>query len=202
MELTLKRPSTDKMDKNIYKKKPDGLFKNILEISKQQMIEFNQLDKNNGQLSEKGLSVANASKGLITVQLLSSEATVPQKATCVSAGFDIFAAENVLIDNDGKYVSVKTGIMLKIPYPYYGKISCRSGLAVKNQVFAFEGTIDSDYQQELIILLRNVSDVPYQISVGDRIAQIVFIRIHYQSEMLVSTTMKSSTRGGFGSTGK
>lgn len=167
------------------------------------IIDANQgiLEKQ-GKLLNEALKLAEGMNKPIVVKLLSSKGTIPVKATRYSAGFDIFASEDKILDNNGKYCPISTDIVLKIPTTHYGKISSRSGLAIKHQIFAFHGTIDPDYQKELMVLLKNDSDAPYQVLTGDRIAQIIFIKIHDDKELWITTDLCESSRSGFGSTGK
>lgn len=151
---------------------------------------------------EKALKPSKDVNKPILVQLVSPQARIPLKATIGSAGFDLHAVEQITVQNDGKYHTVKTGIVLQIPSDFYGKISPRSGLAREKQIEVFEGTIDSDFRKEISVLLKNNSDFPYEVAVGDRIAQILFIKIHSDFTLHESLTLDVSNRGGFGSTGK
>jgi len=138
----------------------------------------------------------------VNVKLITPFAQIPKKATNGSAGFDLYATERVTVHNNGKYHAIKTGVLLEIPPNYYGKISSRSGLAMRNQIVAFEGTIDSDYRGEIIVLLQNTSDSSYEVNIGDRIAQIVIIKLHLGNTFCEAAVSHKSNHGGFGSTGK
>ena len=85
------------------------------------------------------------------------------------------------------------------------EIRPRSGLALKHGVTVLNapGTIDADYRGEIMVLLINLGDKPYQISVGDRIAQIVMMRhstMHFEWAETLGETDRDEH--GFGSTGK
>ena len=97
----------------------------------------------------------------------------PIKAYVNSAGYDLYSDEsfNILPWSRG---AISTGIRMFIPNGYYGEICPRSGLAVRNSILAFNGTIDSGYLGIIYILLFNLSDKEYFIKKGDRIAQIIF----------------------------
>ena len=74
----------------------------------------------------------------------SNDAKEPLKAYADSAGYDLFANESIRIMSNSRGL-VCTGIKITIPKGFYGQISPRSGLALKNGVVAFSGTIDSGY---------------------------------------------------------
>ena len=97
----------------------------------------------------------------------------PIKAYVNSAGYDLYSDEsfNILPWSRG---AISTGIRMFIPNGYYGEICPRSGLAVRNSILAFNGTIDSGYLGIIYVLLFNLSDKEYSIKKGDRIAQIIF----------------------------
>ena len=67
--------------------------------------------------------------------------------------------------------------MIAIPPGTYGRIASRSGLAAKFSIDTGTGVIDSDYQGLVHILLINHSDQPFQVDVGDRVAQLILERI-------------------------
>ena len=89
-----------------------------------------------------------------------------------------------------------------IPNGYYGEICPRSGLAVRNSILAFNGTIDSGYLGIIYVLLFNLSDKEYFIKKGDRIAQIIFKKFENVSFSFCELTFDTD-RGvkGFGSSG-
>lgn len=127
-------------------------------------------------------------------------------ATVGSAGYDLFSSRAVDIHQGGLSVPVPTGIRLEIPNGYVGFICSRSGLVLKHgvEVANAPGVIDSDYRGEVVVLLRNMSHVTHRVSVGDRIAQIVFIRVETpQFERIDISDLSHTARGqsGFGSTG-
>lgn len=142
------------------------------------------------------------SPATIKVQKLVKEAEIPVKATPGAAGFDIFAAENMGI-SPGETRCIKTGVAIQIPNGFYGKITSRSGLYIKKKVLAFDGTIDADYRGEIFVCLRNENEKAHFICSGDRIAQLVILKLHRANIMESVEELTPSTRGdaGFGSTG-
>lgn len=79
----------------------------------------------------------------------------------------------------------------------------RSGLALKNFIDVGAGVIDSDYRGPLGVLLFNFSDEPFQVRIGDRIAQLIIERIS-TPEVAIVDELPTTDRGagGFGSTGQ
>jgi dUTP pyrophosphatase len=94
-------------------------------------------------------------------------------------------------------------LKIKMPEGMEGQIRSRSGLANKYGVFVLNspGTVDPDYRGEIKVLLANMGHLPFDISEGDRIAQLVFSR--YETPSLNANSISHYERGekGFGSTG-
>jgi len=138
----------------------------------------------------------------VTFCLLRVDAILPEKGTVDSAGFDLASVENLTL-SPGARAWIPTGIMFQIPRHLYGQIMSRSGLAVMG-IDVAAGVIDPDYQGEIRVLLVNNSGADFSVHAGDRIAQIIFIRILNQKRMYpVDHQPSRSSRGisGFGSTG-
>ena len=140
---------------------------------------------------------------IIQIKRLDNESKLPVYKTLGSSGMDISANETVVIPS-GKIVLVKTGIAVSFPMGYELQVRSRSGLSTKHGVFCINGigTIDSDYRGEIGVPLANFSDVDYEIQKGERIAQLVCMKIE-QAEIEVVDTLDETARGqgGFGSTG-
>ncbi len=136
------------------------------------------------------------------VQRLESNAKLPWRASAEAAGYDICSIEDVRID-PGTFARVRTGIAIRVPESTYGRIAPRSGLAAKHGIDVLAGVIDRDYTGEVMVILMNNAKVPFDICVGDRIAQLVLERICIPSDVIEVTEMTTSQRGngGFGSTG-
>jgi dUTP pyrophosphatase len=100
---------------------------------------------------------------------------LPTRATDKSAGYDLQSVEGVIL-NPGERMLIKTGLVMIIQSGFEGQIRPRSGLALKHGITVLNapGTIDSDYEGEIKVLLINHGDEAYSIREGDRIAQIVF----------------------------
>ena len=95
------------------------------------------------------------------------------KAYVNSAGYDLIADESVNVFPNSRAI-ISTDLRMCIPKGYYGEICSRSGLALKNGVVAFNGTIDSGYLGVVYVLLFNFSDDKFSVEKGNRIAQIIF----------------------------
>ena len=85
------------------------------------------------------------------------KARIPMKMYLNSAGHDLFADESVLILKWSR-ACVNTSIRFQIPKGFYGEIKPRSGLAIKNGLVAFNGTVDAGYVGFIYIILFNNSD--------------------------------------------
>jgi dUTP pyrophosphatase len=131
---------------------------------------------------------------------------LPAYATALSAGMDIRAnLSESLVLNPLERRLVPTGLFLEIPDGFEVQIRPRSGLAFKHGITVLNspGTIDADYRGEVGVLLVNLSNEPFEIQHGERIAQMV--AASYTQAALIETTELSTTdrgTGGFGSTGK
>ena len=130
-----------------------------------------------------------------------------QYATEGSAGMDLRASISEPFRlYPGQRQLFKTGVAVHIADPKtVGIITSRSGLNLKHGVRVSQGvgTIDSDYQDELGVILYNDSDEIYTVEPYERIAQIVFMPVYQMSIDLVQEFSSGNNRGGgFGSTGR
>jgi dUTP pyrophosphatase len=109
----------------------------------------------------------------------------------------------------GEVVAFGTGVALNLDAPcaeagVCGMVVPRSGLGSRGLVLANgTGILDPDYQGEVIVKLRNVSDEPLLVEQGDRIAQILFVPVFFPEWEVVKEFARTTERGaaGFGSTG-
>lgn len=117
-------------------------------------------------------------------------------ATPGSSGVDMRSSEDTVIFPRSQRV-VHTGIrIVRMPDNMEAQIRSRSGSAFKHNVFVFNGTIDSDFRDNINVLMMNNGDENYTIKTGDRVAQLIFSPIF--KLRLPSGEARS---GGFGSTG-
>ena len=138
---------------------------------------------------------------MIEFSKLSQEAKIPVRQTEGSAGFDLHATVHLSVWPE-EWMPIKTGIAVRIPEGCVGIIKPRSSLAVKHGINVLAGVIDSDYRGELIVVLINHGDERFDVSAGDRIAQLLVTPII--TESVEVARLDDTTRGvnGFGSTGK
>lgn len=143
----------------------------------------------------------------------SKRGVTPVRATEGAAGYDLHSAEGLTLSPYCGWTKVKTGIKIAIVRPeidtytghettVFGAIRSRSGLAAKG-IDAFHGTIDGDYRGEIVVMLKNSSNQDFEIKVGDRIAQLVFMLALLPQLIEVEAVEADTERGdgGFGSTG-
>ncbi len=133
-------------------------------------------------------------------------ARIPVRATQGSAGIDLYAAlEEAFVIKPGDLAQIPTGIAIELPDKNLtALVFARSGLGTKHGITLSNGVgvIDSDYRGEVFVGLCNVSNVPYEIKPGDRIAQIIIMPIS-NFKLIETDNLNKTTRGegGFGSTG-
>lgn len=135
-----------------------------------------------------------------------SHHALPQYATALSAGLDLRAnlEEGITLQPMERRL-VPTGLSIALPEGYEAQVRPRSGLALKHGITLLNtpGTIDADYRGEIGVIMMNLSDTPFNIADGDRIAQLVIAR-YEQAEWEAVEALDSTERGdgGFGHTGK
>ncbi len=135
-----------------------------------------------------------------------SRFVLPEYQTPLSAGLDIRANldESVTL-GPLERAMIPTGLYVELPEGCEMQIRPRSGLAAKHGITVLNspGTIDADYRGEIKVILVNLSNEPFTIEAGERIAQMIVARyeqIEWQAVEELSSTERGA--GGFGSTGK
>lgn len=134
-----------------------------------------------------------------------SKHPLPQYATPLSAGLDLRAnIESPITIEPLQRCLVPTGLFMALPAGYEAQVRPRSGLAIKQGITVLNspGTIDADYRGEICVILVNLSDKPFVIEDGERIAQMVIAR-HEQAEWEEVAVLDETERGagGFGHSG-
>lgn len=130
---------------------------------------------------------------------------LPAYATELSAGMDLRANidESITLNPMERRI-IPTGLYIALPPGYEAQVRPRSGLAFKNGITVLNspGTIDADYRGEIGVLLVNLSNEPFVITEGERIAQMVIAR-HEQGQFEVVDELDKTERGegGYGHTG-
>ena len=136
---------------------------------------------------------------------LEAAARPPAQAHDGDAGYDLHAAEPVTI-YPGERASVGTGIAVAIPEGQAGLVIPRSGLAARHGISIVNapGLIDAGYRGELRVLLLNTDRTePFTVEPGDRIAQLVLVRVETEElEEVAELDETARGVGGFGSTGR
>ena len=135
-----------------------------------------------------------------------SKHVLPSYQTEESAGMDLRAntdGEITLLPLERKLIG--TGLYLELPPGFEAQIRPRSGLAYKFGITVLNspGTVDSDYRGEIKVLLVNLSDRPFVLNDGERIAQMVVAK-HEKVSWLPTASLTETVRGegGYGSTGR
>jgi dUTP pyrophosphatase len=178
--------------------------------------------------AEESTLQAEKDSPTVIVERLHDDVHLPARATAGSAGFDVRAhlRKRVVRCSDGQAQSERTatdaggewgielmpgemaliplGFRTRLPHDVEAQIRPRSGQAFKHALTIpnSPGTVDSDYAEEWMVIVRNDAPVPRRIVHGERIAQVVFSRF-VAPELRVSVVERTSERaGGFGSTGR
>lgn len=131
---------------------------------------------------------------------------LPNYQTEASAGMDLRAnlPDGNLKIGTLERILVPTGLFMELPLGFEAQIRPRSGLAYKNGITVLNspGTIDADYRGEIKVLLVNLSNEPFEIVHGERIAQMI-IAEHEQVDWEEASELTDTVRGagGYGHTG-
>lgn len=135
-----------------------------------------------------------------------SDNPLPQYQTAQAAAVDLAASLTAPVTLDTlERAIIPTGIHMAIPTGYEAQVRPRSGLAANHGISVLNapGTIDADYRGEIKVILVNLSNEPFTVESGDRIAQLVITK-HEHVEWELVETLDETARGtgGFGHTGR
>lgn len=153
--------------------------------------------------------------------IIDDESLLPKYETICASGMDLRAYKYSLPSNLDKEfildeqkgvtlepfqrILIKTGLRIELPPNVEAQIRPRGGLALKNGISIVNspGTVDEDYRGDIGIILINLSDKPFTIKKGDRVAQMVFQKV-YKYNLNVATELSATVRGegAYGHTGK
>ncbi|MCI6338688.1 MAG: dUTP diphosphatase [Prevotella sp.] len=130
---------------------------------------------------------------------------LPEYATPLSAGLDLRANIDVPVTlHPMERRLIGTGLYMALPPGFEAQVRPRSGLALKHGITVLNtpGTIDADYRGEIKVLLVNLSNEPFVINEGERIAQMVVAK-HEQADFTLVAELDETERGdgGYGHTG-
>ena len=145
------------------------------------------------------------SQGELPVRRLAATAKLPTRATSGDAGLDLYAFESAQLD-PGARASLGTGIAVEIPEGYAGLVLPRSGWAARHGIALVNGPglIDAGYRGEVRVLLLNTDrEEAFEITKGDRIAQLLVVPFASLSPVETDALGESERgEGGFGSSGR
>jgi len=140
----------------------------------------------------------------LRVRRLHPDAVLPTRAYEGDAGLDLRAIEDLTL-NPGERASVRTGIAVEIPSGQAGLVLARSGLASRHGIALVNapGLIDAGYRGEIQVLLLNTDRrSAFDVRRGDRIAQLVLVRVETpQVAEVPELALSERGPGGFGSSG-
>ena len=142
----------------------------------------------------------------MTVRIVNKSAhPLPNYESSGSAGMDLRAnlTEPVVLKPLERAI-IPTGLFIELPIGHEAQVRPRSGLAAKKGITVLNspGTVDADYRGEIGVILVNLSNEPFVVENGERIAQLVIAK-HERAEWLAAEELTETARGagGFGSTG-
>lgn len=129
----------------------------------------------------------------------------PHYETVGSAGMDLRAnLDEPIVLNSLERKIIPTGLYIELPIGFEAQVRPRSGLAAKKGISVLNapGTIDADYRGEIGVILVNLSNEPFEVVNGERVAQLVIAKheqVIWEEVEVLGTTVRGE--GGFGSTG-
>jgi dUTP pyrophosphatase len=143
----------------------------------------------------------------VALHRLDEDLAIPAYAKPGDAGADLIARQEAVLSHGGGRALVPTGVAVAIPEGYAGLVLPRSGLALRHGISCLNspGLIDSGYRGEIqVILVNHDPEQDYAVHRGDRIAQLVIIKVeHAAFELVDEAGLGEAERGagGFGHTG-
>lgn len=161
------------------------------------------------QTVRKRRKTTTNNKPLVSLKFkrVTPDAKAPYRATTSSACYDVFANDTVTLypqRGQDKAYKVPTGVAFEIPEGYHLEVYVRSSTGLKTKMRLANGTgiVDSDYVDELFLLVENIGSSVTRINKGERIAQVMLVENVPNELVEVDSLTKEGTHEGFGSTGK
>lgn len=161
------------------------------------------------QTVRKRRKTTTNNKSLVSLKFkrITLDAKAPYLATASSACYDVFANDTVTLypqRGQDKAYKVPTGVAFEIPEGYHLEVYVRSSTGLKTKLRLANGTgiVDSDYVDELFLLVENIGSSVTRINKGERIAQVMLVENVPTKLVEVDSLTKEGTHEGFGSTGK
>ena len=161
----------------------------------------------------------------VVFEPLHADVVVPSRETDGSAGYDVRAyldgrdvrmrlggtgelsevpaKEGHITLDPGDVALVPTGFKARVPTGFEAQVRIRSSMAFKRGLILpnAPGTIDADYPDEWLIMVKNISAQPVSIEHGERLAQVVLNRFEVAPWIEGEVGVTTDRKGGFGSTG-
>lgn len=139
---------------------------------------------------------------ILRVKKLREGAIIPTRHFDDDAGLDLYSAETVVLF-PGERNKIPTGIALEVPAHTVGLIWDKSGLSNTHGLKTLGGVVDAGFRGEIMVGLANLSNEPYTIERGHKVAQLLIQKIeHVRVEVVSELSLSSRGEGAFGSTGK
>lgn len=140
----------------------------------------------------------------VQIKRLDPSVELPQYHTNESAGFDIAAAGDIIIQ-PGEVAKIPTGLVIAAPKGHFLLIAARSSLPLKKGLAMGNGigVVDPDYagpNDQIHIIVHNFTSKPVEVKKGERLAQGIFLPFE-QAQWEEADELRSRDRGGIGSTG-
>lgn len=125
----------------------------------------------------------------------------PQYMSQHASGLDCYASHPAIVPAHGR-VLIELGFALALPPGYEAQVRPRSGMALREGVYACLGTVDADYRGEVKALLINTTDFQVKVETGDRVCQVVITPV-VRAFLVEVDSLDDTLRGtaGFGSSG-
>lgn len=136
---------------------------------------------------------------VVKIQYVHQDAKQPKQATVGAAGGDVYAVESGIVRGHSQ-VCIPLGFCLELPDGWQAKIKQRSSM-FQIGLITNDSPIDSDYRQQVCMLVNNTSAWTWRYARGERIGQLLFEPVPVVRFVQVDELSKTDRNGGFGSTG-
>lgn len=133
--------------------------------------------------------------------MLDEGAKKPTRAHRNDAGADVYSRETKIVPAHGSAI-FDTGLHVEVPDGYAAILKSKSGLNVKHNITS-TGVIDAGYTGSVCVKLYNHGEIPYVVNAGDKISQMLIIKVETPCFIEDDTFNTNTERGdkGFGSSG-
>ena len=140
---------------------------------------------------------------MLKIKKVNENAIPPKRSKQGDSGLDLFSCENCII-KPGERRLISTGFQMSVPEGYEIQIRTRSGLAIKNGIVVGNspGTCDSNFRGEVKVILFNLGNSDFLVTIGSRVAQMVVAQVElWEPEIVEELSETDRGSSGFGSTG-